>query len=69
MRQKAYEINGLTPPPLPLPAAPTVLPIQSPYHDFMAGINGCNILYNRAKAEMEIVLVAMGCGGFQRERC
>ena len=40
MRQKAYEINGLTQPPLPIPAAPTVLPIQSPYKISWQGSTG-----------------------------
>jgi hypothetical protein len=40
MRQKAYEINGLIQPPLPIPAAPTVLPIQSPYKISWQGSTG-----------------------------
>ena len=31
MEQKAYQINGFSVPPLPLPTPPKVLPIQSPY--------------------------------------
>ncbi len=40
MRQKAYEINGLTQPPLPVPAPPTVLPVHSPYMISWQGSTG-----------------------------
>ncbi len=40
MRQKAYEINGLAPPPLPLPAPPNILPIHSPYMISWQGSTG-----------------------------
>ncbi len=40
LRQKAYEINGLSQPPLPPPAAPTVLPIPSPYKISWQGSTG-----------------------------
>ena len=40
MEQKAYQINGFSVPPLPLPTSPTVLPIQSPYMMSWQGSTG-----------------------------
>ena len=40
MEQKAFEINGLTQPPLPVPSPPNVLPIQSPYKISWQGSTG-----------------------------
>jgi hypothetical protein len=40
MEQKAFEINGLTQPPMPVPSPPNVLPIQSPYKISWQGSTG-----------------------------
>ena len=40
LEEKAFEINGLTEPPLPIPAPPTVLPIPSPYKISWQGSTG-----------------------------
>jgi hypothetical protein len=40
LKQKAYEINGLAPSPLPVPAAPISLPIESPYKISWQGSTG-----------------------------
>jgi mannan endo-1,4-beta-mannosidase len=39
-RQKAYEINGEDPPPLPIPEAPTPLPVETPYKISWEGSTG-----------------------------
>jgi mannan endo-1,4-beta-mannosidase len=52
-REKAYQINGKPPEPLPAPEAPSLLPIETPYKISWRGSTGASSYLIERKAEGE----------------
>ena len=52
-REKAYQINGRTPEPVPLPETPTLLPIETPYKISWQGSTGASSYLIERKADDE----------------
>jgi len=50
-RRYAFAIRGLTPPPIPVPAPPRLLPITDAARDFLARLRGCRPLHRRTRPE------------------
>ena len=54
-REKAYQINGRTPEPLPVPGTPTLLPIETPYKISWRGSTGAASYLIERKADDELL--------------
>jgi hypothetical protein len=54
-REKAYQINGRTPEPLPVPETPTLLPIETPYKISWQGSAGAASYLIERKADDELL--------------
>ena len=51
VRQRAYKIDGQTPPPLPVPDKPTMLPIETPFKISWQGSTGASFYTIERKTE------------------
>ena len=61
-REKAYQINGTTPEPVPVPESPTLLPIETPYKISWQGSTGAASYLIERRADNDLLWQVIAAG-------